>query len=127
MTQIAYAIYIYAGLVALILVGFWFVSVAETRKSLTSLTHLLEVTREHEISVRENASRSQLSDAAASLGSEQLSINKDSHYLNHDIARDFILTTLGFMKQIAEIDRASAREQAQEKSGAPEREPEKES
>lgn len=127
MTQITYAIYIYVGLVALILVGFWFASVAERRKSLVSLTHLLEVKRENESSVRENASRSQLSAAAASLGSEQLSINKDGHYLNHDIARDFILTTLGFMKQIAEIDRASAQEQGREKSDAPERERENES
>lgn len=127
MTQITYAIYIYVGLVALILVGFGFVSVAERRRSLASMMHLLKVIPEHEISVLKNASRSQLSAAAASLGAEQLSINKDGHYLDHDIARHFILTALGFMKQIAEIDRASAREQAQEKSDGPERERENES
>lgn len=127
MIQIAYAIYIYVGLVTLILVGFWFVSVAERRKSFESLSHLLEVTREHEISVRENASRSQLSGAAASMGSEQLSISRDGHNLNHDIARDFILITLTLMKQIAEIDRANTRERAAEKSNGPGQERENES
>jgi len=126
MIQIAYAIYIYVGLVALILVGFWLVSIAEKRRSLASLSHLLKVTREHEISVHEKASRPQLSDAAARLGAEQLSISKNGDYLNHDIARSFILIKLDFMKQIAEIDRANAKEAAQEKSDRPPRERETE-
>lgn len=122
MTPITYAIYVYVGLVALVLVGFWFVSVAEKGQSLASLAHLLEVTREHQIAVDENTSRSQLSAAAESMGSEQLPISKNGHPLNHDIARDFILTTLGFMKQIAEIDRVNTHEQAQEKSDGPKQE-----